>query len=63
MCEAAWVNLIYDTAYRFHEIITDPFKVSNYGFICIFFISFHFISTLIILSLIKGLVWEIFTVV
>ena len=53
MCEAAWVDLIYDTALKF----------GNYALVSIFFISFHFMVSLVILSLLKGLVWEIFTVV
>ena len=44
---------MYDTAFKFQ----------NFAMVCIFFISFHFMVNLVILSLLKGLIWEIFTVV
>lgn len=51
--EAEWSNFTYDYAYKFQDFLTA----------CLYFNGFHLIVQVILLSLIKGIVWEVFTVV
>lgn len=53
MLEQGWINLIYDFAYKFGSL---PRSVFYFG-------SFHIVTQLIVLSIIKGIVWDIFTVI
>ncbi|EAR82678.2 cation channel family transporter (macronuclear) [Tetrahymena thermophila SB210] len=53
MIEANWSSYIYDIAYKFDI----PVQAN------ILFISYDFIQNFILLSLVKGIVWEVFTVV
>ncbi|KAL4467991.1 hypothetical protein ABPG72_015861 [Tetrahymena utriculariae] len=53
MVEANWSSYIYDIAYKFDI----PIEAN------ILFISYDFIQNFILLSLVKGIVWEVFTVV
>ena len=53
MIEAEWSNYTYDYAYKFNDLWSSA----------IYFDVFHMIVQLILLSLIKGIVWEVFTVV
>ncbi len=53
MIEAEWSIYIYDYSYKFQDF---------WG-AALFFDVFHMIVQLILLSLIKGIVWEVFTVV
>ncbi|KAL4429432.1 hypothetical protein ABPG74_021019 [Tetrahymena malaccensis] len=53
MVEANWSSYIYDIAYKFDI----PIQAN------ILFISYDFIQNFILLSLVKGIVWEVFTVV
>ncbi|EGR34851.1 hypothetical protein IMG5_000790 [Ichthyophthirius multifiliis] len=53
MIEANWGSFVYDYAYKF-----DNFTLSVF-----YFDSFHMIIQLVLISLIKGIVWEVFTVV
>ena len=50
MLEANWSNYIYDYAYKYDNFIAAAF----------YFNIFHMIVQLILLSLIKGIVWEVF---
>ena len=45
--------VVYDYAYKFDA----------YTETMLYFISFHMIMELIMLSLVKGIIWEVFTIV
>lgn len=53
MIEQNWVNISYDIAFKFN----------NYTGSVLYFVSFHIIIALILGSLIKGIVWEVFMVI
>ena len=53
MIEAEWSQYTYDYAYKF----------GNFAKAACFFDGFHMIIQLILISLIKGIIWEVFTVV
>ena len=53
LLEAEWDGLIFHYAYIFNDVWKSA----------LFFITFHLIISLILLSLIRGIVWEIFIVV
>lgn len=45
--------MVYDYAYKFDDLVG----------VMMYFISFHMLLVLIILSLIKGIIWEVFMIV
>ena len=51
--ENGWSNIIYDYAYKFESFATSS----------VFFNSFYLFVKFIILSLLTGLIWEIFTII
>lgn len=53
MIEGSWTPYIYDYAYKFNNLTQSA----------LYFISWDIIMSLILLSLIKGIVLEVFTVV
>lgn len=53
MLEANWTILIYDYAYKFGDFVAAM----------AFFDTFDLFISLVLLSLLKGIVWEVFTVV
>lgn len=51
--ENGWSEIIYDYSYSFEQDF----------FIAAFFISFHLIVKIVLISLLTGLIWEIFTII
>ena len=48
----SWINIVYDYGYKFSYIKAFTF-----------FLSFHLIVNLLLLSLMQGLIWEVFVIV